>query len=122
MPEPMPKLPQPEVHFHHQKANLFRVVHTDGVWCSMGAHEDLHLVFFSERLAIPNETYYAVRPDGELGNENTSKRTGKDGYVREMEVDVVLDWKSIISLHSYLTTYIESKNKPATLPKTPFKK
>jgi hypothetical protein len=113
---PDPTGPQPsgqsqpiqELHFYQQKAASFRVVHTDGAWCSVGPHGNLHLIFFSERLAIPQETFYPLKPDGELGPEIMEKRVGKKDYVREMEVDVVLNWKNVINLWDYLGKYIEA--------------
>jgi hypothetical protein len=118
MSAPEAPQPAPELHFHQMKSAFFRVVHTDGVWCSVGPHDNLHLIFFSERLPIPTDTFYPIRPDHELGEELMEKRVVKRDYVREMEVDVVLNFRNVLNLHDYLTKYIENKAAAAKeLPK-----
>jgi hypothetical protein len=99
--------PHGTVKFHQQKGALFRVVHSDGVWCSVGPHGKLHLIFFNERWPIPTETTYQLTAESELGDEIKELREGKDGYFREMEVDVVLDLRNAQALYQYLGEYIK---------------
>ena len=103
--------PHGTVTFAQQKGALFRVIHSDGVWCSVGPHGNLHLIFFNERWPIPTETTYALTEGAELGEEVTELRQGKEGYFREMEVDVVLNLKNAAALHAFLGEYIEMMTK-----------
>lgn len=72
------------------KSALFRVVHSDGVWCSVNPWGLLHLTFYSERQPIPTSVYFALNEQGGVTREEIEKREGKEGWFRELEVDVVL--------------------------------
>ena len=105
-----------KVTFSQIKSNLFRVIHTDGIWCSTGPYNQVHLTFFSERSAIPTQTSYEVNAAGNIDGEHIEERKGRSGWVREMEADVVLSPKSAGDLYAYLAEYVNAlKPKPENL-------
>jgi hypothetical protein len=106
-PEPTPAPPRNQVDFHQIKSNFFRVVHADGTWVSVHPLDLVHITFFSERAPIAKKATYNLTPEGFLADEDLSKRDSKIGYVREMEVDVVLSRAAVASLHKWLTNYLE---------------
>jgi hypothetical protein len=88
------ELPNPAIArtipIHQEKAALFRVIHADGVWCSVNALSQIHLAFFSERQPIPKKIYFGVDQMGKVVGEMPEKREGREGWFREIEVNVVL--------------------------------
>lgn len=93
--------------FHSVKGPCFRSIQADGAWGTVNPHGNIHLIFFNERSPVPQEASYDVNPDGTLGNEILSKRIGKTGIMREMEVDVILNLGAAMRVHKWLGDAIE---------------
>ena len=111
--------PHGTVSFIQRKASDFRTIHTDGVWCSVGPHDYIHLIFFHERNPIPTDTTYELTSDGLLGREIVELRKAKDGYIREMEVDVALTSDNAYNLYIWLQDHFTRKEQELLQPKTP---
>jgi len=94
-----------EIAFHFIKSPQFRVIHADGVIGGLTPNNNIHFALFSERLAIPQEVIHTINPDGSLGGERKPK--GKEGIVREMDVDVVMSLETAVVVHEWLTKRIE---------------
>jgi hypothetical protein len=107
------KLPS-EVKFDYLKGNFFRVVHADGVFGGPTPNQQIAVTFFSERLAIPQQTAQAVKPDGTLGDEIVEKRVSRDAVVRELEVCVMVGLPVAIKLQEWLGKHIEQIRKLTT--------
>jgi len=86
-PEPIPD-PSRTIEVHQRKSNFFRVVHADGVWCGVNPYRQIHVTFYSERFPIPRSVFFALDEKGFVKGEE--RREGKQGWFRELEVDVVL--------------------------------
>lgn len=89
---------------HQSKSALFRVVHADGVWCSVNNYYNFNLTFFNERHPIPTALH--LKYDGERTVEDMPAREVKDGWFREMEVNVVMSLNAARSLRGTLDYYI----------------
>jgi hypothetical protein len=92
---------QNSIRFHYIKSPQFRVVHADGIIGGPTPKLNLHLAFYSERVAIPQQTVHTVK-DGVLGEEVLEQRVGRDGIVREVEVDTIMDIATARVLHTWL--------------------
>jgi len=102
MPEPQ----QPSVRIHYLKTSGYRAIHADGAVCGLiPSGRGLHVAFFSERAAIPQITNQAINPDGSLGPE--LDRVGKEGVVREIEVDAFMDILTAKAIANLLSTKIK---------------
>jgi hypothetical protein len=113
MPTPEPTSPAPQqVKFHHIKSNFFRAIHADGAWISVHPNEFVHLTFYNERSPIPVEVVSNLNEAGQIVSEDLIKRIAKKGFVREVEVDVILNRVTAIALHQWLDGYVKD-----TLPK-----
>lgn len=77
------------IRFHYVKSPSFRTVHVDGMIGGPTPNGNVHAAFFSERPAIPTSTKFEVTADGTLGSEVEGGREGREGYVRELDVDCV---------------------------------
>lgn len=78
------------VEFHYIKSPFFRSVHVDGVIGGITPRGLIHMAVFSERPAIPTKSVLEVLPSGQLGDEVRELREGKDGFAREMEMDLFM--------------------------------
>jgi hypothetical protein len=104
---PSPTKPAPEqIKFHQIKGSFFRVIHADGAWLSVHPNEFIHLTFYNERLPIANEVVHNLTETNQLGSEDITKRVTKKGFVREMEVDVVLNRVTAQALRNWLNDYL----------------
>src|SRR4051812_31841440 len=79
-----------EIDFDLIKSNWFRVIHADGAIGGVGPQANIHMALYSERRAIPTKIVHVLENSQQLGPEVRSKRQGRAGMVREVEVDVVL--------------------------------
>ncbi|WP_146140209.1 hypothetical protein [Alsobacter soli] len=88
-----------------QKSNFFRVVHADGCYGGLTPRGSIHCGFYSERVAIPQRTSIPII-DGQPGPETILE--GKEGLVRELDVDVVMDFTTAVSFHIWMRDKLET--------------
>jgi hypothetical protein len=95
------------VRYHFIKSNFFRVVLAEGVYGGISPSGQIRMTFFNERSALPQQTEYGINSDGSLGNEDPEGRVSRDGFVRELEVDVVMNIEHARLVHQWLGQKIE---------------
>ena len=64
------------------------------------------MALFNERRPLPRKTVHQVSAEGALGKEIREKRESRQGYVRELEVDVVMDLPAAVAVRNWLTDKI----------------
>ncbi|MBK9386088.1 MAG: hypothetical protein IPN34_14850 [Planctomycetes bacterium] len=101
------------VRIHYIKSNLFRVVHTDGVWGGLTPSLKISMAFWSERRPIPRELVFNVTPEGALGEEIRTMRVSKEGIVREVETEIVMDLNAAKALVGWLAQNIATAERLA---------
>lgn len=94
------------------KSSAFRVIHTDGAWGGVTPRGDIHMVLYSERPSIPDNSFYEVSADGHVGKEipGTGTTLATRGMVREVEVDAIMTLPTAKVLLEWLSNkvnYIE---------------
>ena len=94
------------VAFHYIKTNSFQVVHADGVWGGPTPRGYISMSFYSERHPIPQKIVHQITPQDTLGKE--IDRDAKDGIVREVGVEVLIDLPMAKSLVPWLKEKIAS--------------
>lgn len=104
------KIPE-TVTFHYIKGVDFRSVHVDGAFGGLTAKGFLHIALFSERTVIPQETTFKITSDGLLGDEVKEKRVSKEGIVRQLEVDIIVNEQTAIDLRAWLDQKIDEFQK-----------
>ena len=87
---------------HFIKSSHFRVIHASGVWYGGDAQQNLHLSFFNERSPIPQEVVLNLNEQGAVLGEDESKRKIKEGFVREVEVDIIFSLPSAVDFYRTL--------------------
>ena len=95
--------------FHYIKSNNFRVVHADGVWGGPTPRGYMSMNFYSERTPIPRRVTLSLTPEGDLGKLGDEvDRDSREGFVREVEVEVILDLELARSLAQWLDDKIKA--------------
>jgi len=90
------------VEFHYLKGPDFRAIHVDGAIGGITTKGFLHVALFTERAPIPQSTTFVVAPDGLLGEEITEHRKTKEGVIRQMEIDLILNEDTANDLRNWL--------------------
>lgn len=93
--------------FHYIKSNLFRVIHLDGVIGSITPTQFIHMALYSERPAIPQRMTHPVSMKAGLGEPIASETVSREGYVREIDMDVMMNLASAQALHGWLGLRIQ---------------
>lgn len=100
--------------FNYIKGPDFRSVHIDGAIGGITTKGFLHIALFAERTVIPQETTFKLNPDRMLGDEIVEKRVSKEGIVRQMEADIIVNEQTAIDLRNWLNdrlAELESRKK-----------
>ncbi len=103
--------------FHYIKSPMFRVVHVDGLFGGVTPTAFIHFALYSERMPIPQQTEQVVNADGTLGPEVPEGRVVRDGVVRELEVDAIMNIDVARSMRDWLTGQLELHDQLVTAPK-----
>ena len=100
------KVANPEqVTFYYLKGPDFRTIHIDGAIGGLTPSGHLHIAFYAERAAIPQKTTQKINPDGTLGDETA--REGKEGVVRQMETDIIVNENTARNIKVWLDQKLE---------------
>jgi len=96
------------IRFHYIKGQFFRVAHADGVIGGITPQGLIHAAFYSERPAIPQTTEHELSPGG-LGAQLSQE--GKEGLVRELDVDIIMTRAVAASFKDWLERQIAELDK-----------
>jgi hypothetical protein len=88
-----------DVRFHYIKAQNFKVIHADGVIGNITPKGLIHFGLFSERPPFPQQVELTVNEDGSYQEKNL---ISKEGFIREIDVDVVMDVETAEGLKNWL--------------------
>ncbi len=101
MAEGEEKLPGQRISFHFIKSNQFRVIRVDGGHGGVTPTGQVQIALYSERLPIPQKTVHDVGPDGRLVDKPVEV-IARDGVVREVEVEAVMDASTARAVAEFL--------------------
>lgn len=105
-----------ELIINYVKSNYFRVIHADGAWGGLSPSGDIHIAFYNERAAIPDRSKITVSEQASR-TVKPEEFEATSQHVREVEVDVIVDLNTAISLRSWLDGKIKSLQKLVTQAK-----
>jgi len=97
------------VKFHYIKSNAFRVVHVNGFIGGWNGVGELHIAPYSERPAIPTLVEQELLTRETLGP--TTIVEGRTGFVREVDVDMMLNRDRVVELRDWLNAKLEEFDK-----------
>jgi hypothetical protein len=94
------------IDFHYQKGNEFRVLHVDGVYGGLSPDGYINMSVYNQRRPIPQKVVHEI-DDQELGDEREEERESKEGVVREVEANIVMDVNTAIALRNWIDEKLE---------------
>jgi hypothetical protein len=97
----------------YEKANFFRVIHSDGVYGGATPQGNMHFAFYSERSAIPRHVEFDVT-HGVPGPERVIE--AKKGIFREIEADVVMSFGGALQFYIWLGGQLETMRQALGIP------
>lgn len=97
------------VEFHYLKSNQFRTVHADGAWGGRTPSDQFLMMFYTERVPIPQRVDLQVSEGGVIGEQVA--RVGRNGIVREAEVAAVMTLEVAKRVHDWLGKQIDGMEK-----------
>lgn len=95
---------------NYQKSRNFRVVLAEGCFGGISPRGVIRSAFYNERSAIPQDGEITIR-DGQAVTETVTN--AREGLVREVEVEVVMDLTTALSYHVWLSEKLEVLRKSA---------
>ena len=91
----------PEViSFHYEKSSSFQSFHVDGAFGGISPRLNINMALFAERGPIPRRVDQEISADGTVGKE--LNREGKDGILRELQCNLVMDYRAAKVVHEWL--------------------
>jgi hypothetical protein len=96
-----------KVRYHLLKSNSFRTIYADGVFGGVTPRLNISATFFNERHPLPDQMVHAIKEDGTISDEIRDERITRDGIVRELEANVIMDVEFAKVLADWLKTKIE---------------
>jgi len=96
-----------QVVFEYIKSQNFRVIHADGAIGSLTAPGYIHMAIYSERPAIPKRMAHRLNDNFTLGEIIPSETVAREGVIREMDVDILMDLKAAQSISLWLAQKVD---------------
>jgi hypothetical protein len=96
-----------EVNFKYFKGNFYRIIHVNGVMGGISRRGEMHMSFYSERPGFPDSAKLVIFPQGSEF-ALAEQIEGGDKYIREVEVDAVVDLNTAKEIRAWLDTQIET--------------
>jgi len=97
-----------ELAFHFIKSNQFRVIYADGVYGGISPKKLIRMAFFNERSPIPTKVVHETEINGmSITVKDEKERISRDGYVREIESEIIMNLETAKSVSLWLTKIIQ---------------
>lgn len=96
--------------FTYIKSSQFRTAPVDGVHGGLTPHGRIQMAIYSERKPIPQQTVHPII-DYELGPELGDERITKEGFVRELEINLLMDPSRARSIAQWLLDKVDEWEK-----------
>ncbi len=93
-----------EVTLQYTKSVLCRVIHVDGAWGGITPQGAIQMDLYSQKHEVPASTTYDVLEEGPSSQRSNlkEKRTVNRGFVREVEVEVIMSPEVARTLKTWL--------------------
>ena len=91
------------------RSSFFRVIHVDGAFGGLTGRGYINAALYSERRAVPRVTEQKYNENGLVGTEQIIR--SRQNVVREVEVDVMLDYGAAVAIRDWLDRKIKEHDK-----------
>ena len=96
-----------KIGIYYQRSRHYRTIHADGAQIGLTPRGTLQFTLYSDQKPMPEFVLHGITPEGNLGG--VLEEVVKEGFVREVEVNVVMDLtvtaNFIAALQDVLTRY-----------------
>jgi hypothetical protein len=89
-----------EIVFHYIKTSNYRSYHVDGFYGGLTPKGNLYAELFIERKATPQKEIYKIKAN-KFG-PTPDEKEGKEGFIREIEAGLVMDYQTMLALKKWL--------------------
>lgn len=94
--------------FHYVKSNFFRVIFADGCIGGGSLEADrIRMAIFNTRHPIPLQVTHHLSPEGVIGPPVKGQTVVKQGPVRELEAEIVMDLNTAREIVGWLSERIK---------------
>ncbi len=94
-----------QIGIYYQRSRHYRTIHADGAQIGVTPRGEIQFTLFSDLKPMPEFVLHQITPEGNLGA--SLEEVVKDGPIREVEVNVVMDVLSTTALANALRTTLE---------------
>lgn len=90
------------VSFHYEKSASFQSFHVDGMFGGIAPTLLINMAVFVERAPLPQRVDAEVGAKGEGDQPKEIHRETKEGIIRELQCNLVMNYDSAKAMHSWL--------------------
>lgn len=118
--EKKPDLERPtQVGIYYQRSRHYRTIHSDGAQIGLTPRGQIKFTLFSDQKPKPEFVLHQITPEGNLGE--SLEEVVKEGVIREVEVNVVMDLNTTTAFVNVLQATLKQletfqKQQQATIP------
>jgi hypothetical protein len=96
-----------KIEFHYIKSPHFKTFLTSGAYGGVSPNGLISMAFYVERSPIPRKTAFNIE-NGKLGNEISELKEGKEGVIREVDCNILMDVDTAKNVRNWLDNHIKS--------------
>lgn len=99
------------IEIHYQKNPMYRTVYCDGAFGGVTPVNQVNLIFYATRAAIPKSIKYAIDDENRLKDEFEISSDSKAGIVREIEFGVYMNRQTAKEVYEFLKNIFDEQSK-----------
>lgn len=99
-----------ELTFNYVKTPSYRTYHVDGIYGGLTPNGNVYCELFIDRNVTPQTVVHELDENGKLSGV-PKKKTGKTGYIREIECGIIMDIEAALTMKEWLGDKIDQYQK-----------
>lgn len=96
-----------KIKIHYIKNAQFRSFYATGAFGGVAPTGLINLAFYVERPAIPLSIVHELNQEGSLAGELRDEREGKEGIVREVDCNIMIDLNTAKTIRGWLDQQVK---------------
>lgn len=94
-----------QIGIHYQRSRHYRTIHADGAQFGVTPRGQIQFTLFNDQKPMPEFVMHEITPEGTLGKP--IEQSVREGAVREVEVNVIMDIEAATSFLDVLQTTLK---------------
>lgn len=103
------KTPEPDkssaIGVFYQRSRHYRTIQPDGAQMGITPRGRLQFTLFTDQKPMPEYVLHEITPEGNLGGPR--EEVVKEGFIREVEVNVIMDFAAAVSFLNVLQSTLK---------------